>query len=228
MMRGWFAVIWAAVASFAVIGCTALLSADGDYHLATTGSGGGTSHASSSGAGGSDGSGGASTSTGTGGAPGTGVVGTLGGSCPAVGVLGCAGNAQKSKLICGADMKWSTNGTCDGTDMLCNSQEGPEQGTCGQVTALCVGQAPAAIVCLDTWHRVMCGPDLLTTEDLDTCMHQTCVGGECVGVCGPGDSQCDGKVLQDCGPNGQWVSSTSCTGATPTSCYCSFGSCVCP
>src|SRR5689334_20946149 len=90
----------AAAAVSTAAGCTSLLSADGDYHLAGTGgTGGGEAHESSSGSG----TGGASSSSGTGGATPTGVVGIPGKACPTVGDLGCAGNAQKSQVICGSD-----------------------------------------------------------------------------------------------------------------------------
>jgi len=36
------------------------------------------------------------------------------------------------------------------------------------------------------------------------CTDQTCVEGECMGVCAPGEKQCSGQQPQVCGPLGQW------------------------
>jgi formylglycine-generating enzyme required for sulfatase activity len=111
-------------------------------------------------------------------------------------VLACAGNAQKSKLICGSDGKWATNGTCDG-DTLCDTTVGVDQGTCKPVVAACVGKSPAEVVCEGT-KRVKCGPDLVTTEAVATCPYvctkAVCVGPSCAGfssACGPkSDESC--------------------------------------
>src|SRR5262245_37722852 len=62
--------------------------------------------------------------------------GTLGACCAPASVLACAGHAQKLKLICGADSKWASNGTCDAVDTVCDTTEGPDRGTCKPVAAI--------------------------------------------------------------------------------------------
>jgi sulfatase modifying factor 1 len=188
---------WTVALSTTAGGCALVVGIDKDYHPLGEGgaSGAGTSASSGSGAGGASGTG-TSSSSGSGGASGTGMVGALGGLCPQAGVLACAGNAQKSKLICGPEGKWATNGTCDG-DELCDTTVGGDQGTCKPVVAACAGKSPADVVC-DKTKRVKCGPDRVTTEEVETCPSGcslgACVGPSCAGLpatCGPdGNESC--------------------------------------
>jgi formylglycine-generating enzyme len=125
----------------------------------------------------------------------SGTVGMLGRSCLHTGQLACAGHAQKSKLICGSDGTWATNGTCDG-DTRCDTTAGFEQGTCKPTVSGCAGKQAADVVCEGT-KRVRCGPDLVTTEDVEMCSG-ACVLGKCLmppscvalpATCGPGRNE---------------------------------------
>ena len=209
--RSWWGT-WA-LAATAMGGCTTLL---GDYEPITNGGGGGGTTGTGTSAGGSTttnssgsttssaGTGASSASSGGGGATsasttssgggggmgGTGVLGTIGDPCATVGQLGCAGNAQQSKLICGAANTWQTNGTCDGAT-LCDATVNP--GTCQAPAAGCEGQSPGAIVC-QSLQRLRCGPDLVTTEAVDTCPY-LCSAGQRTGECVPlTDKRCSGST----------------------------------
>jgi sulfatase modifying factor 1 len=128
---------------------------------------------------------------------GEGAVGALDWPCPQAGALACAGNAQKSKLICGSNGRWATNGTCDG-NTLCDTTEGVEQGTCKDVVAACEGKSPAEVAC-EGDKRVKCGPDLVTREDAEACPVNTdlCLAGACVAL----PRSCAG-LSATCGPEG--------------------------
>jgi hypothetical protein len=52
------------------------------------------------------------------------------------------------------------------------------------------------------------------------CSNQTCVSGQCAGVCAQGQTQCSGNALQSCDGTGNWASSTTCPVA------CCSGACV--
>lgn len=186
---------WTVALSTMAGGCAMVAGIDKDYHPLGEGGASGAGTSSGSGADGASGTG-TSISSGSGGAIGTGMVGTLGGLCPQAGVLACAGNAQKSKLICGPEGKWATNGTCDG-DTLCDTTVGVDQGTCKPVLAACAGPSPVDVVC-DKSKRVKCGPDRVTTEEVESCPFGcslgACVGPSCAGLpstCGPnGNESC--------------------------------------
>jgi formylglycine-generating enzyme len=163
--------VWALALSTMAAGCRQLLGLDEKYDLIGDGGSGGTVLSSS-------------VTSGSGGPTGTGMVGTLGERCPQVGVLACAGNAQKSKLICGPDGKWATNGTCD-HDTLCDTTVGVDQGTCKPAIASCAGRNPGDVVC-DGRNRVSCGPDQVAIEELETCPNfcsaGVCEGPSCAGL----------------------------------------------
>ncbi len=180
-----------AVSAVAALGgCTALLGVDEDYRL-WDGSGAG-------------GSGGA--------APG---VGTLGEPCMEKGQLACAGNAQSLMLICETDRTWQKNETCAG-DTLCDTTVYP--GTCRPVVAECAGKSAGDVVCAGV-TRLKCGPDLVTSEAVETCP-SVCSAGQCTGVCVPGGKQCAGNQPQSCDANGAWQDGAACSG------YCAAGACV--
>ncbi len=196
-----------AVAVATLGGCTTLLGVDKEYHGVDSAGGGGAPGSSATSAS-------ATSSSGTGGASGTGV-GNLGEPCPEAGQLACAGNAQPLKLLCETDHKWQKNGTCDG-DTLCDTTVHP--GTCKQVVAACAGVSPGEVGCAGL-TRVKCGPDLVTTEDVETCPY-VCSIGQCTGVCVPGGKQCAGNLPQSCDGKGEWNDGAACSG------YCAGGACV--
>lgn len=165
-------------------------------------------------------SGGTTTGAGAGGSTAEPGLGKLGDPCPEVGVLACKEHAQKSQLICGPDKKWESNGTCNG-DTFCDTSTGVGQGTCKPLVALCAGKNPGDSVC-DGQKRVKCGPDLVTTEELDSCVNQTCVSGVCVGACAPGQTRCMGNTPQSCdATSGTWQNGTACVDQT-----CVDGACM--
>lgn len=163
----------AAVAAVTTLGgCTALLGLDQDYRLrdggGTSGTGGTTS---------SSGAGEATSSSGTGGESGTGAVGKLGETCKDVQQLACAGNAQKLQLICGPEHVWKANGTC-GESTFCDTAMGADQGTCKPVATECAAASPGEVFCAGM-TRIQCGPDLVTTDAVETCAY-LCSAGACV------------------------------------------------
>lgn len=192
--RRWWAVPLLGVV--AAVGCAQVFGLDKEYRLVED-----------AGAGGSGGSQ-------------AGNIGILGGLCPQTGLLACAGHAQKSKLICGPDGKWATNGTCDG-DTLCDTATGLEQGTCKAPVAVCAGQHGADVVCEGT-KRVRCGPDLLTREDVEFCTN-VCIGGNCGGDCKPESKQCAGNTPETCDESGVWQSGPPCSAQTE---ICVAGTCM--
>jgi hypothetical protein len=46
-----------------------------------------------------------------------------------------------------------------------------------------------------------------------TCTNQTCVAGKCQGVCGPGQTQCNGNGLETCDGSGVWSAPAACPDA---------------
>ncbi|MFO0759935.1 MAG: formylglycine-generating enzyme family protein [Byssovorax sp.] len=226
---------------FALIAALAALTGCEDDPIAqgtssattTTSSGGG--HGGEGGQGGSGGSGGAggttatsTTSTtgsggeggGTGGEGGTeapGVIGAVGDPCDHPGEKGCAGHAQMQKVVCGADSLWAAAGTCAAGER-CNSAFGPKQGTCLPVVPLCLGKSSSQVVCSGA-ARVQCGPDLVSSEILETCAY-LCENGACVGDCTPMAKQCAGTTPQTCTADGAWKDDPACPYA------CSSGQCT--
>ncbi len=181
-----------------------------------------SSSSSSSNSSASSSSGSASSSSSSSGGGGSGPIGTIGQPCPIIGMLGCAGNAQKSQIICGGDFTWQTNGTC-GPNLLCDTSPGVNQGTCQTIVDVCEIQQPGAIVCAGK-DRVLCGPDLVTITTVETCVN-TCKSGACTGECTPGDSQCVGNFIRTCSPLGQWQTAVPCPTGAPR---CIAGMCSDP
>jgi formylglycine-generating enzyme len=58
-----------------------------------------------------------------------------------------------------------------------------------------------------------------------TGMPNVCTGGDCMGVCKPGDKQCLGNGPQGCDEKGQWQNGAACSEATPG---CIAGECKVP
>ena len=170
----------------ALTACPALLS---DWKI----SGSGAGDASTGGAPGNGGVGGATAAGGAGGA-GT-AIGNLGDPCPQNDATACNGQAQQQQLVC-VNRVWGDNGKCTGNNN-CDSTPGATAGTCQPIVAECVGKQPGDVVC-QGMNRVACGPDLVTTTPVDTCVPPTpqCSDGACV----PPPS-CQG-LASNCGPSG--------------------------
>ncbi len=128
-----------------------------------------------------------------GGASGTGAVGQLGEPCMKVQELACGGNAQKLQLICGTGRTWEKNDTCP-ENTFCDTAMGADQGTCKSVVAECAGKSPGDVVCAGV-TRAKCGPDLVTSEAVETCP-SVCSAGACVVL-----PNCAG-LPPTCGPSG--------------------------
>lgn len=202
------------------------LSNDCELNLSCPGVGGTDTTTGTGDTGTTTGTGGTGTTTGTaggGGSSGEPGLGNLGDPCNDVAALACQGHAQKSQLICGPDKIWASNGTCDG-DTLCDTATGVGQGTCKPIVELCVGKSPGDPLC-DRQKSVKCGPDLVTTEELETCVNQTCVGGSCEGDCAQGQTRCMGNTPQSCDAGGAWENAGPCAAETPV---CIGGTCVTP
>jgi sulfatase modifying factor 1 len=223
----WSGLVMATAASALISGC-------GSKRLPGLTSGGTSSTTSTSTAGGQGGNGegglgggtttGSGASTGTGGGSGgeggmapSGPIGELGGPCSPKGALACAGHAQPDKLVCGPGSIWASNGTC-AQSTLCDTQAGEKQGTCQPVVPACAGKSPGAVVC-DGLTRLLCGPDLVTSEQIEVCP-TACVAGFCA-ACWPGDIQCAGNTPQTCDAAGAWKDDPTCVGQT-----CVNGNCV--
>ena len=145
-------------------------------------------------------------------------IGVLGATCSTPGELACAGHAMKLTLVCDGTRHWAINATCARGE-VCDSLPGLEQGTCAAVVAECAARQPNEVVCAGQ-VRAQCGPDLASTQALETCSHQTCSGGACVGVCAPTDVQCSGTVPQTCDGTGAWADGAACPY------LCSAGACA--
>jgi formylglycine-generating enzyme required for sulfatase activity len=72
---------------------------------------------------------------------------------------------------------------------------------------LCNGNAVQTCTCDD-----ICGVPL-------PCGHQSCVSGQCIGVCAPGETQCSGNGVQTCDVTGSWGTAIAC------GCGCFAGAC---
>ena len=212
---------WAAAAGVVTVGgCLPLLELDNEYHAVGSG-GGGAATSSSAGTTSGSGTGGeTSSSTGTTSSSGTG--GTsgvmVGDPCPKTGDLACAEGSNTSKLICGPDHKWASNGTCDAA-LVCDTTVDP--GTCKPVVAECVGKSPGDVVCAGV-VRVKCGPDLVTTADVETCPGG-CVAGQCTACVPLTGKQCVGNQPQSCDVSGAWQNEAACSTQMPA---CIMGGCL--
>jgi hypothetical protein len=99
----------------------------------------------------------------------------------------------------------------DGTD--CNDDDpniyGGHPETCTDLTDGGTAASPCSSgqkECLPDGTESACTGTLV-------CVNQACVGGKCVGSCGPGETQCSGNNgLQTCGADGTWGSPVQCMG----------------
>ncbi len=154
----------------------------------------------------------------------------LGASCSRAGDLGCAGNHQKLKLVCGAAGVWESNGTC-GQGEFCQTAVGVDEGICLAEAEECQGLDPGASVCTDGELR-KCGVDSLNSELVQQCQYG-CAGDNCAvdPPCDTGKGDCTDAPgcetnlkfsAENCG-----VCGNSCVGAPNTTDSCSAGACTC-
>jgi formylglycine-generating enzyme len=175
----------------------------GSSGAGTAGSAGASAgEAGQAGDGGSAGDAGAAGDSGAAGAAGSGMgaIGSDGTPCPTAAALACAGNAQKVALICdGQTMLWKVAAVCSG-QQLCDSEPGPNAGSCQDPAPACVGKEPGDVGCAGP-DRVRCGPDLVTTTTLASCksaLHCTQSTGDTCVACTVGEATCEGASLQLC------------------------------
>ena len=139
-------------------------------------------------------------------------IGELGGPCVPPSSA-CAGHAQKVVLYCDPKSKtWVLVPSCSG-QQLCDTNPGPNQGSCQDPVAVCAGKKPGEKVC-DVQKLQTCGPDLVTSTS-ETCTF-VCTNGACDGECKPGEKSCDVLVPKTCSSLGKWqVDNLSLTWDTP-------------
>jgi formylglycine-generating enzyme len=143
-------------------------------------------------------------------------IGANTGACCTPNELACAGHGQKLVLICDPkSMTWSALQSCSGKQ-LCDTTAGPNQGTCQDPVALCLGHQPGDKLC-DGNTAIECGEDLLTS--VETVCQFACVAGVCAGACKEGEQQCNGLVPQRCDGSGSWQ------GGPPCAYVCVAGAC---
>jgi hypothetical protein len=141
--------------------------------------------------------------------------GTIGERCAPDDAYGCAGHAQKGRLICSKG-RWQPNGICSGSEN-CESTPGPTAGSCQPVATGCEDQPGDALICQGT-DLLKCGIDLATTSKIQTCQY-VCADGGCSGTCMPGTRQCSDLTPQTCDDAGTWIDGTACANR------CSGGAC---
>lgn len=149
--------------------------------------------AGAAGIGGTNGAGGSAGASGSGG-------GALpGGPCPEDGAYACAGRAQNRVVEC-VNGYWRLATECR-NGQLCDSSAPPSVADrCKSPVADCLGQDPGSTLCIGA-DLVRCGPDLVTTETLDTCgSAQLCLlatEDQCA-ACTDGEYRCTGATLERC------------------------------
>ena len=183
-------------------GCAQFAGLTEDYYERTDSGGGGEADASADGPLAET-----STDTGTDRDAGFGEIAVVGEDCLPANALACAGNAQKLVLFCDPGTgTWTALQACPG-HQLCDSLPGPNQGTCQDPVAACVGLTPGATVCEGTL-QITCGPDLVTSTQVQ-CEH-ACENGACTGTCQPGSRSCSGDTPRVCRTNGTWQEEAPC------------------
>ena len=141
-------------------------------------------------------------------------LGVLGGACGQPGDLACAGHAKKITLLCDGTGHWAASVTCPNGE-LCDSRAGLNRGTCAAIDPVCSASQPGDIVC-DGQRRTQCGPDLVSSIVLETCVSQACTPAACVGACAPGATRCSGDGVQSCSAAGQWGAPAACPSTAPS------------
>jgi hypothetical protein len=179
------------------------------------GSGGSSSSSSSSSGGVSEsGSGSSSSSSGGGSSSSSGSVGS---TCTP-GATQCASDTQVE--TCGTDGQWGAAMMC-GARQRCTGQTGSAACTCN-VDPVCTSALNVCATSSAVANCVQNDSGCFYEGSTTTCVNQTCVAGACVGVCGPGQTGCDGNAPETCGTSGQWVSGTACSAVTT----CVSGTCT--
>ncbi len=141
-------------------------------------------------------------------------LGVLGQACGQPGDLACAGHAKKITLLCDGTGHWAASVTCPNGE-LCDSRAGLNRGTCAAIDPVCSASQPGDIVC-DGQRRTQCGPDLVSSIVLETCVSQACTPAACVGACAPGATRCSGDGVQSCSAAGQWGAPAACPSTAPS------------
>jgi hypothetical protein len=143
----------------------------------TTGGSGGTEAGGGLGGGAAGGSG-----TGSGEAGAGGAAGALGSACSELGAKGCNGTMSRQQLLCDPTFsRWVANGSCH-DDEYCDS----ESGDCKVIIPECSQANARDLVCVSGELR-RCGPDLVTSEGVDTCDD----------LSSPGCERCRAVVITD-------------------------------
>jgi hypothetical protein len=137
--------------------------------------------------------------------------------------LSCASSCMSGQKSCGtgglATCTLGTNGcwayappVACGSHQTCTGAAGA--GTCTCTTdPVC---SAAGNTCTSTSASATCSTDAqgcIYQTASATCVNQTCVGGTCSGVCGPGQHTCaaDGTGLEACSTSGGWGPEVPCT-----------------
>jgi hypothetical protein len=155
-------------------------------------------------------------------AGGQGAVGVPACGCASTGALACAGNAQRTSLVC-VDSAWTIRGSCE-AGSNCETASGSATGTCMSIDPLCADAAPGGTVCATSNQIAKCNADLTSHTSDGNCGAQACVGGVCAGTCSPGATECaTHSAVATCSTDGMWVDAGQCGGAGA---MCSDGGCV--
>jgi hypothetical protein len=125
---------------------------------------------------------------------------------------------QKLQLLCSAAGQWTSNGTCNGSQ-LCDSAPGVNAGTCQDPIPQCEGQQPGYTFCVPSGgpELEVCGPDLVTVST--SVCPVACVSGACE-PCWPHFWRCNGDQPQECESSGaSWQNvGPACSPGACTSC----------
>lgn len=144
-------------------------------------------------------------------------IGAIGQPCCKPNELGCAAHAQKLALVCDpTKMEWAVATVCSG-NLLCDTTSGPNQGSCQEPVALCIGKTPGDKLC-DGDKLIECGPDLVTSSETECSF--ACIDGSCSGTCKEGDTRCASLVPQACDAAGTWHDGAPCAFV------CDQGACI--
>lgn len=191
---------WAALVGPIAFGAVIGACSGSDFSSAPGGAGGTSPDASLDASGG----GGGTEAGADAGEPGVGVIGE---ACEPPNGLACAGHAQKLVLFCDpVTGVWQALQSCSGS-MLCDTQPGPNQGSCQEPEPMCIGLEPGATIC-EGYALVTCGPDLITAAREDC--PAACENGACVGSCRAGAARCEGLVPQECDATGEYQDGAPC------------------
>jgi len=141
---------------------------------------------------------------------------TEGTECSPNGLYACAGHATDLQLVCAAGA-FEKYDNCP-AGQLCDTRA-ETSGLCQPVVPECSGRLPGDIVCRGT-QRLICGADLITTSELDTCP-SACFDGKCTECLPDTPAACEFNTRRSCTSEGAWDVTPCPTGAP----HCSDGSC---